>query len=152
MYLRSITVEVSRSLVDQFKAVAKEHFPREAFAYLLGRDAGTLIEIEDLFVPEDLDKHCSDMGFEIQDSWTLAAKAAAKEQGLVIVGDIHSHPFRNGEWSRRFKPEPTPSVEDIDAGLHCVNAICLVLECKTGRLRSSVRFWGPQVPVKEHII
>lgn len=150
MYLRTIKVRVPRRLVGDFKLVAKEYFPREAFAYLLGRDAGTLVEVEELFVPEDLDKWVTEVSVELSPGWLVAAKRAAKDLGLTVVGDIHSHPFRYCEL-QGLKPEHTPSEVDIDCGLKQIHGICRVLEASTGKLRATTRFWGPQVPVIEEL-
>jgi proteasome lid subunit RPN8/RPN11 len=150
MYLRTIKVCVSRGLINEFKGEARVAFPRETFAYLLGRDAGTIVEIEELFTPMDVDEWCTETGVDISDDWLPAAKKHAREHGLKVVGDIHSHPFRYGEIGK-LKPECTPSEEDIDNGMPWIVGICQVNQAKTGRLTTRVRFWGPMFPVEEHI-
>lgn len=78
MNLRTIQVHVSRTLINEFKKEAREAFPKETFAYLLGRDAGTIVEIEELFIPLDADEWCTETGVEISDEWLPARKKASK--------------------------------------------------------------------------
>ena len=150
MYLRTIKVCVGRGVIAEFKKEAKSSFPKETFAYLLGRDAGTTVEIEELFTPRDVDEWCTENSVTVSDEWMPAAKKHAADHGLKVVGDIHSHPFRYGE-TGKMKPGCAPSEEDIDSGMRMISAICQVQQCKGGKLIASVRFWGPMFPVEEHI-
>lgn len=150
MHLRPIQLEVRRSVVIDFKRLAKEVFPLEAFAYLLGRDAGDLIEIEDLFIPNDLVDWVTPTSVSISDLWLPAAKKQAKEGGLKVVGDIHSHAYKHYELGK-MKPGCVPSAIDMEEGMQTVTGICDVLEGKTGKLRSDIRFWGPMFPVRTWI-
>ena len=150
MYLRTIKVCVSRSLLSEFKRKAKAAFPQETFGYLLGRDAGTVVEVEELYIPLDVDEWCSVNSVTISDEWLPDAKRHAAEHGLKVVGDIHSHPYRHREVGK-LKPDCSPSAVDIDGGIQTISAICQVRQCKTGRLVATVRFWGPMFPVEEHI-
>ena len=150
MRLRPIRVEVPRRIINEFKAAAKEAFPRETFAYLLGRDAGTVVEIEELFFPMDVDEWCSENGVMISDEWLPAARSEGAHHGLVVVGDIHSHPFRHKELGKVI-PGCVPSEIDLEGGSPHISGICAVRELRTGRKISSVRFWGPHFPVIEEI-
>lgn len=150
MNLRTIKVHVSRTLINEFKKEAKEAFPKETFAYLIGSDAGTSVEIEELFVPLDVDEWCDSNSVNISDQWLPAARRQAGYHGLKVIGDIHSHPYKHGEMGN-MKPDCAPSADDIDGGLPYINAICHVRELKNGKLISQVRFWGPMFPVEEHI-
>lgn len=150
MYLRPIKVCVSRGLINEFKKEAREAFPKETFAYLLGRDAGTLVEIEELFTPMDVDEWCTETSVDISDEWLPAARKHAREHGLAVVGDIHSHPFRYGEIGK-LKPECAPSEQDIDGGMPWIAGICQVQQRRGGSLITKLRFWGPMFPVVEQL-
>lgn len=150
MNLRKIQVHVSRSIINEFKKAAKESFPNETFAFLLGRDAGTIVEIEELFIPMDVDEWCDANSVTMSDDWLPAARKHASSIGLKVVGDIHSHPYKYGEIGKII-PDCSPSEDDIDCGLPHINAVCYVRETKNSRLVSQVRFWGPMFSVEEHI-
>ena len=150
MQLRNIRICVGRKLIGEFKKEAKAVFPRETFAYLLGRDAGTVVEIEELFFPPDVNDYCSENSVTIGEDWLYSAKEHAKESSLSVVGDIHSHPYRHRDIGR-LKPDCAPSAQDMDCGIPHISAICQVRERRDGSLISSVRFWGPMFPVSEEI-
>lgn len=150
MRLRTITVRVTRTVVLEFKKAAREAFPCETFAYLLGRDAGTLVEVEELFFPMDVDEWCTENGVHISPGWLPAAKKEAAHSGLKVVGDIHSHPFKHWELGSVL-PECAPSEQDLDGGQHHITGICRVREFRGGRKVASIRFWGPMFPVVEEI-
>ncbi len=134
-----ITVEVSRPLLERFKREAKTAFPRETFAYLLGQDAGDQVHIEDLWFPEDVHVHSSEDMVDVQPHWEFEAGAHAREEGLEVVGDIHSHPFRRRE-TQGTVPGREPSEGDLERGVRRLTGICTVVESKRG-LRASIRFW-----------
>ena len=144
MHLRTIHLTVPAKVVQEFKQQSKRAFPKETFAYLLGRDAGTIVEVEELFVPLDVEERCSKFGVEIGADWIADARKEASAHGLRVVGDIHSHPFVRLE---TLKPGCAPSECDIDHGMTQIHGICQVRKCKTGKLIANVRFWGPCIPV-----
>ena len=151
MNLRPIQLEVQKSVVEKFKRAAKEAFPLETFAYLLGRDAGTSVEIEDIFIPNNVLECVTTTSVLIDDSWLPAARKEARDLGLTVVGDIHSHPFRYGE-EGDLRLHSAPSAIDMENGLKGINGICAVVQSKSGRLRSRVTFWGPMCEVRERLI
>lgn len=152
LVLEPIKLKIKKSVTQDFKKLAKSLYPKELFAVLLGHDCGTLIEIEDLYVPENIDRHTTKFGFEIKPEWWFYAHEKAKEEDLKIVGDIHSHCFDEFESAGRVKLEPTPSEVDINYGLMHISGICLITRGPTGRLRSRIRMWGPQVQVLEEYV
>ncbi len=154
MLILPIKVNVRRHVINRFKKAAKEAFPKETFAFLLGHNAGTLVDVEDLYFPEGIAKLSTVNSVEIPDELVSEARAYAKEEALTIVGDIHSHPFQWAELKRSCtKPESTPSETDLRSGWYHISAICLVCEDSKGRLTASKpRFWGPLVPTFEEII
>lgn len=143
MHLRTIHLKVPAKIVEEFKGQAKRAFPKETFAYLLGRDAGTVVDVEELFVPLDVDERCTETSVAGTLQWIADAKQEATESGLQVVGDIHSHPYRY----EHLYPTCAPSEGDLDDGFTQIHGICQVRQCKNGLLRTYVRFWGPLIPV-----
>src|SRR4051794_40876151 len=85
--LGRIQIEIPNQVIRQFKRQAKDAFPRETLAYLIGRDAGTVVEIESLFIPDGLDAHCTPASVVVQDHRDLKPgntqrMTAAKSWGI----------------------------------------------------------------------
>ncbi len=141
--LERIRIEIPNQVIRQFKKQAKDAFPRETFAYLIGRDAGTVVEIEGLFIPDGLDAHCTPASVVLQPHWRVEALEHAQEDGCEVVGDIHSHPFQFKSWCGT-SPGRIQSEGDLDctAGELSIYGIRSVGESKSGRIRPSHRFWG----------
>ncbi len=122
-------VKVKKSQLDRFRLVARNTYPNEVLAYLIG----------DILSPEEIvinsieytKKHAVQNTNTAQ--WTMAeyrrveAKAIAKD--LRVVGDIHSHP----QWDAVLSGADYTSL--IGMGLR-VGAIVSVYKRKT-----RVRFW-----------
>src|SRR5208282_2347385 len=96
MILEQLKVRVKGKIVSAFKKAAKEAFPCETLAYMLGTIRGKSLTIESLYFPPDVDDHCTPKAVFVQRSWLKAAKKEAKILGLEVIGDLHSHPY---EWS-----------------------------------------------------
>ncbi len=146
MRLAPIRLEVPAKLTRDFKRQAKEAFPIETVAYVLGRDAGTIAEAHELYIPDGVQECCTAHYFIPQPHWAIEAAAAAKDEGLCVLGTIHSHPYTFREIGNR-KPDRTPSEGDHDSRLLHVGVgiygICAVQQYENGKLRASIRFWGP---------
>jgi len=142
--MRSIRVEVSRKLLDQFKREAKLAFPREKFAYLVGHDCCSDVYVEDLYFPDGVDACCTEDTVNVRPHWIIEARAHASDIEAEVLGDIHSHPFRHGTGD----PDRSPSEHDIDRAWGSIYGICLVHQDRNKRLRSSIRFWAAQPPVE----
>lgn len=149
MILRPIQISLvpSAKPISRFVDQAKKAWPYETMAILLGHDSirrkDRHIEIHDLYVPEDLDKHCTTNRIYLQDHWYAEAVEAAKDDGLEVVGDIHSHPYIEYEATAC-----APSRQDLETyhwdGL---TGIVNIWMSKRG-LRHFVKFWGPMPPVE----
>lgn len=141
------TLTVPSRLEREFKAAAKAAYPRETFAYGLGVCAGDQLYLDEWWWPDDLERYCSEWCVMIQPHWIVEAVEAARESGLVVCLDGHSHGYRAGEHSA----DRSQSEADIDRlGRPFVAAVCTVQPVKrNGRkvLRASMRWWGPTVPV-----
>lgn len=138
--LRPITVKTNKKALRGFKAIAKQFYPREAWGALFGHDRetseGRVIEIQEIWIPDDLAENVGRGRVYWQDYWWGEVQEHSEESGLSLVGDIHSHPG--------FYSELHPSSTDL---LNCrwdgLMAILGVLP--SGRSRLQV--WGPMVPV-----
>ncbi len=143
-----IILTVPARIEREFKRAAKAAWPSEAFGYLLGTVAGDHVYIESLYVPDDMAEHCTHNRTEIQPEWLIDAQEAAKEDGLIICGDLHSHPFRYRE-TRGVIQDRVQSEGDLDCPHKwLVAGVCVVQEMRNKRLRASTRFWGPTVEVR----
>ena len=148
--MKAIRVEIPRRLAERFRRQAKAAFPCETYALLIGQNAGDLVVIEDLFVPDDVRDHCTEARVNIREYWHGEALAYALEQGAAVVGDIHSHPRRYDTWSGQVT-ERTPSEGDHAEGWVGLCGICVVSEQEDGRLRAGVRFYGPSYRIKTKV-
>lgn len=154
MNLGQLKINVTTEVTDEFTARAKDSFPNETFAYLVGKYVTPdHVEVTKIIVPENVDAHCSPAEVDVQDKWLKAAKRKAKSEGLVVVGDIHSHPYSAAEIAARrpHKPDTSPSESDLERSLCAgpIMAICLVTESKAGRLTARIRFWSPMNRIQE---
>lgn len=137
-------------MLAEFRKAAKLAFPREAFAYLLGRDAGTLVEIEELYFPEDVAEHATHSSVDVQHHWELDAKTHASDSGLSIVGDLHSHPY-NYLQTDGVRQDCVPSESDHESRCCGIVGICVVTEQRSGQLRSTIKFWPPMTQIETKI-
>lgn len=133
-HVKPIKVKIARKILEEFKTAAKDVWPVEEYGILLGHfDEGSGFHVTALILPEDRGRFCSEFGVLIQSTWHRNARRYARKSGLVVLGDIHSHP--SGELG--------PSECDIDqqtASSYQIFGICGLTETKRG-LRARVRFW-----------
>jgi proteasome lid subunit RPN8/RPN11 len=140
---RPYRIVCPRRLVEDFKRVALDRHPREAYAVFFGRFEGTKVDIQDVWYPEDQGKFATTSAIETiagRPAWWMKALDIADSGGLEIVGDIHSHPETD---PKRLK-DPSPSYADwkIYQGPKWIRAICVV--CKRPRsVKFRVTFWPP---------
>ena len=148
---RPVVIQVSSKVAALFKKGAKESFPNETFAYLLGHKETGRIVIDDLFFPTNVDKFCGRSIVKVQVACVAEAKRYAKKNSMMILGDIHSHPYNKKE-VKIYNADTSPSEGDWNRSkADYVMAICLVTECQNRNLRARTKFWGPipEVKVKE---
>lgn len=151
--MRGITVKVTRKVLDGFKRGAREAFPREKYCYLLGHEYGDVVQISELYYPEDADKHSTETQVNVRPIWLVEAEEHAKDIGLSVVGDLHSHPYLHEECSAG-TPGRHQSEADLDYAPRWqkIAGICRVTESQTGKLRASIRFWPPIIPVTMEVL
>ncbi|HWR49910.1 MAG TPA: Mov34/MPN/PAD-1 family protein [Bryobacteraceae bacterium] len=141
-----MVLTVPPSIERQFKRAARKAWPRETWAFLIGTIAGDHAYVDELFFPEDVDAYCTEGSVHIQDRWFVDAAEQAKESEAVILGAGHSHPYRKGFNCLRDRAH---SEADMDTSLaKMISGVCVVQEMKDGRLRASMRWWGPSVELR----
>jgi len=150
--LRPLRLQIPARIIRQFKKLAKEHFPREAYAFVLGKETSTTLKVEELWVPPDLATYSTPASVSLPRHWAEEVWEYTQENDLDPLGDIHSHPFKQQEYLfATGRPEAVPSEADFRTWTTGVNGICVVVEGKTGKLRSHIRFWGPMIPFIEEV-
>lgn len=147
-----IKVTVPRRVLDSFRRLAKEKFPRETLAYLLGHRAGESYEVTGLWVPENIDAHVTKQYVFIQSSWQVDAHCHAEDEDVNVIGDIHSHPLPYPAYGGHFNGEPVPSIIDLKGGWPGLAAICAVCEQPDKKLLTRTLFYGPSTPVSKTTI
>jgi Prokaryotic homologs of the JAB domain len=149
MQLPALRLSVAPDVITDFKRQARNAFPRETCAFLLGKWEGNNVEVLDLYVPSDIARHATPDAIDYQDRWFVEAEEEASEAGLVVVGDVHSHPYGSKDpvpWA--FSAAQSEYDLDYSPRWGKIAGICFVREQKGGRLMSRVRFWGPMIPLE----
>ncbi len=148
-------VEVDRRVTNKARRLAREFFPCEMYMYLLGRVYKNKVKICDYHVPADLAANSSEEGIWTPKCWVKQAKKYAQSQGLIIVGDIHSHPYQNVE-VQTVHPDclsASPSEWDYDhPGVGGIQGILVILEKDNGSLVTRTKFYGPQLQLNLKIV
>lgn len=84
-------VRIHRGRKAYFVKRARQCYPYETLAYLIGRQVHTgLIEVHWFYYPELAKATYHEL--ETTDEAPLEAQQLAKERNMVVVGDIHTHP------------------------------------------------------------
>lgn len=149
--LPSLQLIIPPSLECQFRGLARQSFPKETLAYLLGYDLGARLEITRLWVPgpELMTATLNSVTLEDHIDWEACQAARDEDPDLCVLGDLHSHPFRRDDvlHCRRANLQPSAAPSDVDwhhrSGLRWITGICLITEGPAGRLTTRFRYWGP---------
>lgn len=145
--LLPIRLEISERLVRRLEKAARLAFPRETFALLLGEDAGTNSVVTDLYFPENVAQHATNVSVEYQPLWLIDAMEYAGAHSLDVLGDWHSHPYRSGEEVFILEDCAAPSGGDLESQ-RMITGITALHEKPSGRKYAKTRFWGPIVHVE----
>lgn len=142
-----IKVEVPKGIRRSFIRVAKKVFPIENYGIFLGtiNDEG-IVKIKDIYYPPDVAEQSSENHVDRPERWFQAAQEYGEPDGLLVVGDIHSHCYKEKEADEACH---APSEQDwIGAEFvnkefvhsYCVFAVCKIVE-RHKKLRASIKFW-----------
>ncbi len=147
-----LNLVIGRGQQSRFEESAKLAFPKEKFAFLLGRRRkGGVLQILGFYTPKNADKFCSQTGVRVQRHWLPEAEKAAEGEGMVVLGDIHSHTYSHEEIQTSFiVPDCAPSEFDLIGNQHWgdIFGICSVIQQKNGSKKTRVKYWGPSSIVK----
>ncbi len=124
-------VRVRRGALDHFRQRARESYPLEIHAYLLGViNSVNEIEITDFRYPKSYHLQTKDTVQWTADEFAHLKELAAKNNKLII-GDIHSHP----NW------DAVMSGQDYQACILDSLLVCGIVSVYDKKTR--VRFWTP---------
>jgi proteasome lid subunit RPN8/RPN11 len=138
---------ISKKLEKQCRDWCRKWFPCEAYGFVLGTLIGNVAQADQLWVPSEVDARHYFKKDRIcfNDAWSLEIDEVLEEEGLMIIGDFHSHPYTKRETSA----SPVQSAHDIDNAVnYAVFGVCVVDEKLSGRLVCDLRWWGPMVKVR----
>lgn len=150
-----LPLKIHTKIVAKFKRKAKEIFPLESWGYLMGNTQDSCLEITHIWIPEDLEQYAKKDKVNPPPHWPILALEYCEEHDLTPLGSIHSHPYMYNELHHEGKricvnPDHATSEADSLSGITTqVHAICRILQSRSGRLTATIKFWGPEIPVKE---
>jgi proteasome lid subunit RPN8/RPN11 len=104
--------------------------------------------LDGIYYPENQTKYVKrDCIPEIPAAWFAEAQDHATEEDCAVIGDVHSHPY--GERVCSAMKDRVQGENDLDSMRTWmrISGICVVHELANGKLRASVRWWGPTTPV-----
>ena len=112
--------------IEALEALAKEAYPEEFCAILLGRGEGDGLRVVEIVPVANVDERPRG-GYAIAPAELIAAEKAARPRGLRIVGFAHSHPGG----------EAAPSARDVASAFwpECVYGVVGVEGVRWWRMR-----------------
>ena len=140
-----IQLTIPDKLVREFKVKAKDIFPLEQYAVAIGTIDGSTVEVEDIIYPEFKSTDCQVFLNPIVLS-EIALEA--KECGLRVLGDIHSHCYEEEYSIDGYKMDRARSEADhYYAPLFIIQGICVIIKHK-GKMKASIKWWGPTMHIE----
>jgi proteasome lid subunit RPN8/RPN11 len=124
-------VQIKRSALNHFRKKARSEYPLEIQAYL----AGKVISVNEVQITDFLytKKYYKQSSNEV--SWSTSeydsVKKEVEENGLSIIGEIHTHPG----WDAVMSPS------DYKANVTQQLVLCGIVSVNNNRTRA--RFWTP---------
>lgn len=155
--MQVLPLVIHERAINKFKREAKRVFPLESWGYILGHETLDALEIVDIWLPEDIEKYAKVDRVDPPKHWPIKVLEYCEEHDITALGSIHSHPYTYAELQHKgYKahlPDHSTSESDALYGLTTrLHAICRILESRTGRLRATIKFWGPELPVQEQYV
>ena len=141
-------VTYSRRLIASFRRYAAQAYPKEAWAALFA-EAYEPINFTAIYIPDDQASWSTTLGCKVPQRVWDAAHRLARKDGLVFVGDIHSHPYPSD-----IEHDTAPSQGDWEraGGAKIIHGICSVRRFPDGRTTTRVKFWPSDANVKERVL
>lgn len=131
-------VRIHKTRMAYFRRKARKCYPNEILSYLIGRQVHKgLIEVEYLYHPKMAVSTPQELAIDVGED--EKANEFAKSKGLVVVGDIHTHP----DWP------PVMSGQDHHDHKVCLNKISAILSVpQKGRTHLVIWRDGTPLPCK----
>lgn len=85
-------ISLTARQVEQLTKIAKDAFPNESCAFLLGKNDTTTTVVTEILPMRNADK--SQVSFSIDPQEVLCAYDLAESKRLQVIGIFHSHPAR----------------------------------------------------------
>jgi hypothetical protein len=148
--MKQINIALPRKIDKLFKDEAKRLFPKECYAIMVGHcDRKGNLAISDLYFPDVYGMASNTDEVNVLPEWWRHAERLAESKDMVLLGDIHSHPFTHKE-CKIYNASHAPSEADWlgTTGANpfwrewFVQGICVIRETKAHKLLSSMKFWG----------
>lgn len=141
---------IPRRGVEAFKDLCKRAFPVERFGVLLGTMSNDRwsVAVGRIWTPreEEAREFCSKSRIVTPGSWWDEAQEEAADEGLMIVGDVHSHCFEGPSDGVR-------SETDLNRSKWwAVEGVVTVWPTRKGALRSRVCWWGSTIKVNTYTV
>ena len=140
--MRTHRIDWPDIIATRWHRECRRAWPLEAFAYLLGRRAGLAHFVEGIWLPADLERFSTPNSLSIPQRWMREALEHAEDEGLEVIGDIHSHPYPYSETNGAFV-EAIPSEGDHAQGWHLIAGVTALCETQSGRKLCRTRFYAP---------
>jgi proteasome lid subunit RPN8/RPN11 len=124
-------VRIKKSALDYFRRQARNAYPKEIQAYLLGVITSVNeVRVTDVVYPYWYDTQTSEeVGWTADEFKQLKERAIAEHK--MVVGDIHSHP----------NYDPVMSGQDYRAAILDSLLVCGI--CSVRKNKTKVIFWTP---------
>ena len=87
-----LRLQVHRPALWAWWRAARRRYPTEAFGYLIGRPVASSVFVAGVWLPRDIRRYSHTTHVEVPRHWFLRAYDQAHEEGLQVVGCVHSHP------------------------------------------------------------
>ena len=140
---------IPENIANKARRQAKKWFPLEAYMELIGTISknNKVITIMDTWIPGDLSEYTSPGQIDINPAWRKESEKYAESIGGIVIGTIHSHPYKFKEClhSPAYRLDPSPSSTDLDNMGNEVMGILVICQNKEGRFTTNLRLYGPIV-------
>jgi proteasome lid subunit RPN8/RPN11 len=142
------SVQLTRSLKRRITESAKEAYPLEDFAILLGVVTDSYFKIGDIYYPANRLDKATENSVKVDLGWYEEARKYARGSNYYVIGDVHSHPMTDD-----YDIDLAPSECDWQgSGQDWLMGICTVRENrKTTKKRGYFSWWTGNPRLRERI-
>lgn len=153
---RLTSVFITRATMQQFTDQAGDAWPYETTAILIGRVKGRRAWIGDILQPRGREVRGTKNRCFISHSFYERALRYAREDGRVVLGDIHTHPWKRINGSAVCLSRADYKAFDYLRGIGVGSPICGVMSVQPHRsnptLMCETAFWVEGTPLKLRVV